>query len=173
MLGDWDRPPGRRSHSPGSLRESDWIKRAREERGRGACVNEEERGSVLSLTRWCDLSIMGCRVCTLQKPPEQYKLLYEVCQVTTLFVSYKTCLMLVSEIQTRTSDNVWTYDFYWVGCSGFFGWCKYLFHFGCFGILCWLSGLEMWIDLMCFLTQAIFGDKCHCRGPDVVLMGLN
>ncbi|XP_016146479.1 E3 ubiquitin-protein ligase PDZRN3-like isoform X2 [Sinocyclocheilus grahami] len=32
-------------------------------------------------TRWWDLSMMGCRVCTLQKPQEQYKLLYEVCQV--------------------------------------------------------------------------------------------
>lgn len=36
-------------------------------------------------TRWSDLSMMGCRVCTLQKPQEQYKLLYEVCQVTVLF----------------------------------------------------------------------------------------
>jgi len=36
-------------------------------------------------TRWSDLSMMGCRVCTLQKPQEQYKLLYEVCQVTDLF----------------------------------------------------------------------------------------
>ncbi|XP_067316327.1 E3 ubiquitin-protein ligase PDZRN3-B isoform X4 [Pseudorasbora parva] len=32
-------------------------------------------------TRWSDLSTMGCRVCSLQKPQEQYKLLYEVCQV--------------------------------------------------------------------------------------------
>lgn len=26
---------------------------------------------------------MGCSLCSLQKPEEQYKLLYEVCQVTT------------------------------------------------------------------------------------------
>lgn len=26
-------------------------------------------------------STMGCSLCTLQKPEEQYKLLYEVCQV--------------------------------------------------------------------------------------------
>lgn len=29
---------------------------------------------------------MGCRLCGLQKPEEQYRLLYEVCQVTAAFI---------------------------------------------------------------------------------------
>lgn len=31
---------------------------------------------------WCELFNMGCSLCTLQKPAERYKLLYEVCRVT-------------------------------------------------------------------------------------------
>ncbi|XP_065135859.2 E3 ubiquitin-protein ligase PDZRN3-B isoform X2 [Paramisgurnus dabryanus] len=43
---------------------------------------------------------MGCRVCTLQKPPEQYKLLYEVCQVNGKDLSKSTHDQAVEAFRT-------------------------------------------------------------------------
>ena len=49
---------------------------------------EEEEGKLPLCVSGCRESLdgvicstMGCSLCTLQKPEEQYKLLYEVCQV--------------------------------------------------------------------------------------------
>lgn len=100
----WQRRKKRKDKVYGQEGSHMWQRKRERARGR------ERTGFLLSSKRkirWSDLSMMGCRVCTLQKPQEQYKLLYEVCQVTDLFFSLTgSCsLELISIILWIIHDN--------------------------------------------------------------------
>lgn len=68
-----------------------WLRKKDPERTEGVGSERRRRRYLLPLSSclsgWREsldgviLSTMGCSLCTLQKPKEQYKLLYEVCQV--------------------------------------------------------------------------------------------
>lgn len=113
---------------------------------------------------------MGCRLCGLQKPEEQYRLLYEVCQVTVAFysgqrpgkereVSVRVCVLSVAA---------------WLFCM--FSVRSYTSHLSALGCLCLnveadvKSHVPKLLYTWCFRGVGVTTPSVHCVLCAVMLL---